>query len=74
MHGFIPSGITLSENLESIVFEEVETRGTPVGKPLGLKFNPKKVPANIRALIIVPSLWMRHFWDIGVIEAVKDAF
>ncbi len=74
LHGFIPSGVTLSENLDSIIFEEVGARGTPVSKPLGLKFNPKKVPANIRALIIVPSWWMRHVTNYGVIETVKDAF
>lgn len=74
LHGFIPSGVTLSGDLDSIVFEEIGTRGTPVSKPLGLKFDPEKVPANIKALIIVPSWWMRNFGDYGVIQAVRGAF
>lgn len=74
LHGYIPSGVTLSGNLDSIVFEEVAAGGTPVSKPLGLKFNPKKVPTNIRALIIVPSRLMRWITDYGVIQAVKGAF
>jgi hypothetical protein len=78
LNGFIPAEITLSDDLDSIAFEEtggMMLAGTAsVTKPLGLKFNPKKVPANIRALIIVPSRLMRWFVDYGVIQAVKGAF
>jgi len=83
LHGFIPAEITLADDLDSLVFEETSAGGGSAGataagasvtKALGLKFKPKKVPANIRALIIVPSRWMRWFGDYGVIQAVKSGF
>lgn len=81
LNGFIPTEITLADDLDSIVFEETSAgragaaaAGTSVKKPLGLKFRPQKVPADIRALIIVPSWWMRNFGDYGVIQAVKGTF
>jgi hypothetical protein len=78
LHGYIPSGITLGDDLDSIVIEEAGgmmlSGTTTATKPLALKFKPGKVPANIRALIIVPSWVMRNVTDYGVIAAVKDAF
>jgi hypothetical protein len=78
LNGFIPAGITLADDLDSIKIEEAGgmmlAGSASVTKPLAVKFKPGKVPANIRALIIVPSWWMRHFSDYGVIEAVKGAF
>jgi hypothetical protein len=77
LNGFVPDEVTLSDDLDYIVFEETTgtlSSGVSVTKSLGLKFDPKKVPANIRALIIVPSWWMRNFSDYGVIQAVKGTF
>ena len=77
LNGFIPANVTLADDLDYIVFEETTgtlSSGASVAKPLALKFKPGKVPANIRALIIVPSWWMRNFGDYGVIQAVKGTF
>lgn len=77
LNDFIPANVTLADDLDYIVFEETTgtlSSGASVAKPLALKFKPGKVPANIRALIIVPSWWMRNFGDYGVIQAVKGTF
>ncbi len=78
---FIPANITSGDDLDSIVFEEVPSGGMmtlsssgsgSVAKSLGLKFNPEKVPENIRALLILPYGWVNLFNDVE--DEVKKTF
>jgi len=70
----VPASVTASNNLDSIVFAEASPSGESLTKPLAVKFNPKKVPANIKALIISPNWWRRKFSDHGNFTVVEQAF
>jgi hypothetical protein len=76
LNGFIPSEVTLSDDLDSIAFEEtggMMLAGTAsVTKPLGMSFNPGNVPANIRALLVLPYFWVNLLNDVD--NVVKQAF
>lgn len=74
LNGFIPPAVTSRDDLHYIAFEPPAGGETTVSKPLALFFNPKKVPANIRALIVLPDFWITYIANSNVNNAVKQAF
>ncbi len=74
---FIPAEVTLSDDLDYIVFEETFAGGGSSGeasvtRPLGMSFNPDKVPANVRALLVLPYFWVNLVNNVD--NVVKQAF
>jgi len=73
LNSFIPPSITSARDLNSIVFQETPSSGNSITKPLGLKFKPAEVPANVRALLVWP-FWTVNWQNQNVNEVVKEAF
>ncbi len=71
LNGVIPPEITSRDDLDLIVFEPSEGIGMAITKPLAIKFNPEKVPPNVRALLILPSSKVNKNNDVD--DAVRDA-
>jgi len=72
LKGFIPPEVTVREDLNLIIFESPSKGGEFIAKPLALFFNPKKVPQNIRALLVLPYRLVNLFNDVEGV--VKQAF
>jgi hypothetical protein len=89
VYGFVPPEITSRTDLETIVFTHSSGLSSsmslnedivalddahPLTKPCVLSFNPKKVPAGVRALIVLPDSRTSYNLNRGVIDQVKATY